>query len=134
MTVGGWVLFGVIAFVLVFWGLIIGDTLGEWKGAIAGVIIGILITICVLIGMHWYYNNTASGHRAFKTQESNFSNGLQRTVKVFDVNGNVIYEYEGKIDITYDESRILFDDENGKRHVIYYTTGTVLIEEEGADE
>lgn len=134
MTVGGWVLFGVIAFALVILGLMLGDALGERNGAIAGVIIGILIAIFILIGMHWYYNNTASGKRAFKTQESNFANGLQRTVKVFDVNGNVIYEYDGKIDITYDESRILFDDENGKRHVIYYTTGTVLIEEEGADE
>lgn len=54
-----------------------------------------------------------------------------RTVKVFDVNGNIIYQYDGKIDIEYDECRILFDDEEGKRHVIYYTTGTVLIEETG---
>ena len=134
MTVVGWMLWGVIAFMLVAVGLVLGHTIGEGKGAIAGGIIGILIAICVLFGMHWYYSNTASGKRKIKTQESNFANGLQRTVKVFDVNGNVIYEYEGKIDIEYDESRILFDDENGKRHVIYYTTGSVLIEEEGADE
>lgn len=129
MTVGGWILWGIIAFALVALGLGLGYTIVEGKGAILGGIIGILIAIFVLFGMHWYYNNTASGKRQIKTQESNFSNSLQRTVKVFDVNGNIIYEYDGKIDITYDESRILFDDENGKRHVIYYTTGTVLIEE-----
>ena len=137
MTVVGWMLWGVIAFALVVLGLALGYTTGEGKGAIAGGIIGILIAIFVLFGMHWYYNNTAKGQRALKTQESNFENGLQRTVTVFDINGNIIYQHEGKIDVEYDECRILFDDEDGKRHVIYYTTGTVLIEEtgeEGADE
>ena len=133
MTVGGWVLFGVIVFALVIFGLMLGYAIGDWKGAIAGFIVGILIAIFVLIGMRWYYNNTASGKRALKTQESNFKNGLQRTVKVFDVNGSIIYQYDGKIDIEYDECRILFDDEDGKRHVIYYTTGTVLIEETGEE-
>ena len=28
-----------------------------------------------------------------------------------------------------DENRILFDDEDGKRHVIYYPTGTIIIDE-----
>ena len=29
----------------------------------------------------------------------------------------------------YDDDRILFDDENGLRHIIYYPTGTVIIDE-----
>lgn len=134
MTIGGWILFGVCAFVLVCISALIGATLGDgetYKGAIVGAIIGVFLSVFLLIGMHWYFNNTAKWKRAFKTQESNFNNGLQRTVKVFDVNGNIIYQYNGKIDIEYDECRILFDDEDGKRHVIYYTTGTVLIEETG---
>lgn len=92
-------------------------------------IISVVLIAAIGIGMHWYYNNTASGKRAYKSQESNFGGGIERTVKIYDVNGELITEYEGKFDITYDDNRILFDDENGKRHVIYYPTGTVVIDE-----
>ncbi len=129
MTVGGWIIFMAIAVFVAGISILLGATIGEYKGAIVGAVVAVVLIILLLFGMRWYYNNTAKGQRAFKTQESNFKNGLQRTVKVFDVNGNIIYQYDGKIDIEYDECRILFDDENGKRHVIYYTTGTVLIEE-----
>ena len=43
--------------------------------------------------------------------------------------GDLIQEYEGKFDIEYNEHRIKFDDENGKRHLIYHDTGTVIIDE-----
>lgn len=89
-----------------------------------------LIIIGEIIGFQfWYYGNTASGNRALKTQESDFNNGIERVVTVYDIDGKVIQKYEGKFDVTYDSSRILFDDENGKRHVVYYTTGTVTIDE-----
>ena len=128
MTVSGWIIFALIAIVVAGICILLGAAMGD-KGAIGGSIAAFVLITLLLFGMRWYYNNTAKGQRAFKTQESNFGNGLQRTVKVFDVNGNIIYQYEGKIDVEYDECRILFDDEDGKRHVIYYTTGTVLIEE-----
>ena len=96
-------------------------------------ITSLLITIIIMsmiIGFEiWYFNNTASGNRALKTQESNFQNGISRIVRVYDIDGEIIEQYEGTFDITYDTSRILFDDENGKRHIIYYTTGTVIIDE-----
>ena len=57
--------------------------------------------------------------------------GIQRKVTVFDATGNVIKEYEGKFDVEYDDDRILFDDEKGLRHIIYYPTGTVIIDEVG---
>lgn len=129
MTVSGWITFMAIAVFVAAISILLGATIGEYKGAIVGAVVAVVLIILLLSGMRWYYNNTAQGQRAVKTQESNFKNGLQRTVKVFDVNGNIIYQYDGKIDIEYDECRILFDDEKGKRHVIYYTTGTVLIEE-----
>lgn len=89
-----------------------------------------LILISVIVGFQiWYYSNTADGNRALKTQESRLNNGIERTVIVYDVNGQVIQKYEGKFDVTYDDNRILFDDENGKRHTVYYSTGTVVIDE-----
>ena len=77
----------------------------------------------------WYYQGTEAGKRALKTQESNFNGGIKRRVTVYDVEGDMIAEYEGKFDIEYDDDRILFDDEQGLRHIIYYPTGNVIIDE-----
>ena len=77
----------------------------------------------------WYFNGTEAGKRALKTQESNFNGGIKRRVTVYDVEGDMIAEYEGKFDIEYDDDRILFDDEQGLRHIIYYPTGNVIIDE-----
>jgi len=41
----------------------------------------------------------------------------------------MIKTYDGKFDIDHDDNRIIFDDEQGKRHVIYYPTGTVVVDE-----
>lgn len=99
--------------------------------------LGIAVALCVTVavsaatfgGLHWYYTSTASGSRAVKTQHSELNNGVERVVTVYDVEGDVIQRYDGKFDVTYDDDRILFDDENGKRHVIYYSTGNVIIDE-----
>lgn len=131
MTVGGWLLF----IILVIFILIIfvggGFCLNEIFGAFCGLIISVLLSIGLFAGMSWYYNETASGNRALKSQESNFNMGINRKVTVYDMEGDVIQEYEGKFDIEYDNDRILFDDENGRRHIIYYPTGTVIIDEIG---
>jgi hypothetical protein len=97
--------------------------------SIASVVI-ILVTcvLCFFIG--WYQLNTESGKRALKDQQSNLSGGIMRTVQVYDVNGEIIKEYEGKFDVETDkETYILFDDEDGKRHIVYFTTGTIVIDE-----
>lgn len=130
MTVGGWIIFIVISLVIISVCALFG--LGDsTRGAIIGALVGAIISFFILMGMMWYFNNTASGARAFKTQESNFNMGIQRKVTVFDATGNVIKEYEGKFDVEYDDDRILFDDEKGLRHIIYYPTGTVIIDEVG---
>lgn len=132
MTVGGIVL---IIFISIFI-LSIGGAIAYYlieDGKIAGGIIVIIISIGLIVGTvllgNWYFKNTESGKRAIKTQESNFNKGIEREVKVYDVNGKLIKDYRGKFDVDYDSNRIIFDDENNKRHVIYYTTGTVIIDE-----
>jgi hypothetical protein len=73
---------------------------------------------------------TEACDRTCKDIGSNYNGGLYRTVKVYDINGNLIAEYEGKFDVETDnESYILWDDELGKRHIIYYTTFNVIIDE-----
>lgn len=129
MTVGGWIGFAIIAFLLLSIGVAVGLMLDDGKAMVASVVASAVLVVFVLIGMLFYYNNTASGKRAYKTQESNFNYGIERTVEVYDVTGNLLKTYEGKFDIDYDDNRIIFDDENGKRHVIYYPTGTVIVDE-----
>jgi hypothetical protein len=89
----------------------------------------IILALVLIIGIPiWWLFGTQAGRRSIKTLQSNVS-GIERTVSVYDINGNIIKEYTGIFDIEYDDNRILFDDENGKRHIIYYTTGTVIIDE-----
>ena len=96
---------------------------------VVGVILAILtIGGCALLG--WWNLNSASGRRAYKDQESNLNGGIERIVTVYDINGDIIETYKGKFDIETDrESYILFDDEQGLRHIIYYTTGTITVDE-----
>lgn len=129
MTVGGWIGFILIAGSLLFFGILIAYTAYKVSVKIASISIAIFFIICLFLGMLFYYNCTAAGKRAFKSQESNFNDGIERIVEVYDATGNLLKKYEGKFDIDYDDDRIIFDDENGKRHVIYYPTGTVIVDE-----
>ena len=74
--------------------------------------------------------NRASFNRWVKDTKSEWANGIERTVRVYDVNGQLIEEYEGKFDIEQDGDKIRFDDaKTGKRHIIYFKTGTVIVDE-----
>lgn len=131
MTIGGWVGY---FFIVAAIGAIMGCVayFAENKTvAITSLIIMVLVSIGVLCGMLWWYSNTESGKRAMKTQESNFEGGIRRNVKVYDAVGNMLQEFEGTFDVEFDadKRRVLFDDENGKRHLIYFNSGTVIVEE-----
>lgn len=95
------------------------------------IIASILVAAIVIGGICWWSFGTEAGKRAYKDQQSNIAGGLERIIQVFDVNGDLIKEYSGKFDIEADAGTnyILFDDEYGKRHMIFYTTGTVTIDE-----
>lgn len=126
MPIIGWVIYILISIVIV----IICAFIAIDSNMVSVLsVVAFCLCFILFLAMHWYFNNTATGRRAYKSQESNFNNGIDRVVRVYDVNGQLITEYEGKFDITYDNDRILFDDQNGKRHVIYYPTGTVTVDE-----
>lgn len=104
----------------------------ETGSGIAIIIIGVIIGIAMSAGS-FIYSQTESGKRAIKDQKSEFNGGIERILTVYDISGNIIEQYEGKFDVKMTQndqnSYIKFDDENGKRHLIYYTTGTVIIDE-----
>lgn len=99
------------------------------KARIISVIVGLIIVAVSWATGAWYYTGTEAGKRAIKTQQSNFGGGIERRITVYDVEGDVIAKYEGRFDIEYDDDRILFDDEEGLRHIIYYPTGNVIVDE-----
>lgn len=129
MTVGMWVLFGIVIVV----GLVIAAAV--WAGdSPMGAVITILITAIIAGGIcwggHWYYGSTADGIRAMKDQQSNFDNGLNREIIITAEDGREIFYYKGKCDIEHNDGYILFETENDKRMMIYYgITDTIIISE-----
>ena len=103
----------------------------EWTNAVKYVFLVVgLLMIAVVWGVGYFNcNYTAAGQRALKTQKSELGNGINREVIVYDMEGDVLERFSGKFDIEYEDERILFDDENGNRHVIYFKTGTVIVNE-----
>lgn len=91
--------------------------------------------ICVAFSglLIWFMYFTETGKRGQKSLESNTSGGLNRTVKVYDMQGELIAEYKGKFDVaesaTEGITKVKFDCD-GKRHIIYGSTGTIIIDEE----
>ena len=133
LTIRAWVIWIIIILFtlwiswLIFYGM--GYNTNKKKAAIKTIVITIIVAVISMIGFSWYYTYTAAGERARKTQDSNLKYGLNRRIEVYDATGNLIKTYEGKFDIEYDSDRIIFDDENRLRHIIYYPTGTVIIDE-----
>lgn len=89
-------------------------------------IIGVVALLVVCLVMC----SCESCARACKDWNSDVNGGLNRTVRVYDINGNLVAEYSGKFDIETDnETYILWDDEMGKRHIIYFSTFNIIIDE-----
>lgn len=133
MTIGGWILFFVLCgCITVITLIILYFAEAETRGLIIGIIVIVAACASLFAGMSWYYKNSESGKRAFKTQESDLHGGIRRHVSVYDAVGQLLQEWDGKFDVDYngDEQRVLFDDENGFRHIVYFKTGTVIVEEE----
>ena len=119
MTIGGWVVFAVIAICLIL-GAICGAVL--CKNITARIMVPILCalaTIGLLVGMLWYFGNTDSGQRAMVDQQSDLGNGLNRIVRVYTANGDIIAEFEGKIDIEGNDGGYVLFDYQGKRYTYY---------------
>lgn len=119
MTIVGWVVFAAIAGCLIL-GAICGAVLCENIAArIMVPILCALATIGLLVGMLWYFGNTASGQRAMVDQQSDLGNGLNRIVRVYTANGDIIAEFEGKIDIEGNDGGYVLFDYQGKRYTYY---------------
>ena len=121
-TFGNWVFF----IILIICAIMIALTVfGSAKNTKTGIITGIalaLLVVGIIIATGWYNTNAAEGIRAVKDFKSNINNGLEREIVITAEDGREIFRYEGKIDIdnNHADNYIKFDDENGKRYLIYY--------------
>ena len=118
MTIAGWVLFSVIVVIPFGIAFIISLDFSKSGKAFSFIIAG-FISLIALIGMLWYFNCTADGQRQMIDQRSNLSNGLDRVVTVYTADGNVIAQYEGKIDIEANDGGYIKFDFEGKRYMYY---------------
>lgn len=119
MTVGGWILFGIVSSLILCIGVAIFSELDKWwHGVIIGLIMAALIA-GLYFGMTWYFNNTASGSRALIDEQSNLSNGMERTITVYTADGNVIAQYSGRIDLAANSGGYVKFDFEGKRYIYY---------------
>ena len=130
ITIGGWIYIGIIASCVVV--VLVGVFLtAETKMVkMVATIVAVVVIVASVLTAGWYYTSTEAGKRAVKDQESNFQSGITRQVDVYDMEGDLIKTYKGKFDVEMSDTHILFDDENGKRHIVYFTTGTVILDEQ----
>ena len=77
----------------------------------------IVAVLCISIGIH-----SNSFKRTLRDVQSNYSDGITRTISITAEDGREIYYYHGTIDIELNEEgrKIKFEDENGKRQIIIY--------------
>lgn len=85
-------------------------------------ILGLLVITLVLLS-----SCTQKQQRGIKNIQSNFGGGLNRTVKVYALDGTLLKEYEGKLDIDEDRNGAIKFDLNGDRVMIY--NAITIIEE-----
>ena len=71
----------------------------------------------------------ASWNRLGKNISSNVNNGLPRRIRVYNVNGKVIFDQKGKFDIDYSDHDVQYIDQQNCKHNIYIGSGTVIVDE-----
>lgn len=117
MTIGGWVLFGIIALFVAAMAFLVYLVLDIDKLIII-VFAGVLI-FASYRGLNWYFTETASGQRAVVDQRSDFNNGLERTINILNADGDVIRTYTGIIDIEGNDGGYVLFDYDGNRYTYY---------------
>ena len=55
---------------------------------------------------------------------------IRETLTVYSADGNIIKQYVGRFDIKNDDNCIIFEDEKGRNHEIYYSSGIIICDEE----
>ena len=85
------------------------------------------IIVITILASTMLFAGCASLERSLKDIDSNLSGGLDRTLTVYNANGDVLKTYKGKIDLETTEGGIVKFDLDGKR-IMYYNCYVEVIE------
>ncbi len=66
----------------------------------------------------------------FSIKEKESDESTKQTITVYNTNGEIIKQYRSCLDVEGDQYSIIFEDEKGKEHEIYYSSGIVCVDEE----
>lgn len=88
------------------------------KGKIIKWAVIILISLGLIIAL-LYGLAPSSLKRQVKDVKSDWTGGLDRHLTVYTANGEVLAEYDGKIDLEANESGVVKFDYKGKRYMYY---------------
>lgn len=106
--------------ILLIMGIVYLDDYEKTKGVICIIVAFLVLVIsivCFKVG-----SQSNSFKRGLRDIQSNYSQGITRTISITAEDGREIYYYHGTIDIELngEERKIKFEDENGKRQIIIY--------------
>ena len=120
MTIGGWIIyFLILALIALFVWLLAFDGCCTSRTKTFTVVIAVTIALLLLIGMHWFFANTASGQRMLIDERSELGQGIERVVTVYTADGKILAQYEGKIDLEQNDGGYVKFDFDGKRYIYY---------------
>lgn len=119
MTICGWIIFFVVAVATGVIAVIVYGMCESTAGKMLTVLIAVAIVVLLLLGMRWYFGNTASGRRMLIDERSEFGQGLERVVTVYTAEGKILAQYEGKIDLEQNDGGYVKFDFDGKRYIYY---------------
>ena len=84
----------------------------------------LVVTLALIVLLA--FTGCASCERELKSCKSDVSGGLDRVVNVYNLNGELMATYEGKIDLATEDGSVQFE-YNGKR-IIWYNAIVEVIE------
>lgn len=121
-TFTNWFIFAILLTLGVLVTIGVGWAAESKKAAVISGIVCAFFLALIMFGIGWWNTNTAAGQRQIKDYQSNINNGIDREIVITAEDGREIFRYEGKIDIesNHEDNYIKFDDERGKRYIIYY--------------
>ena len=128
ITIGGWVLIGFIFIIGIIISVMIFLDMKTGTG-ILSIIITLIVTLGLMFFINWYNTNTASGARGYNTYKSEMSNGIERTIDIYNAEGELRYHFEGTVDID-DESQaytLFFDTQDGQRIIVHYGVQDLVV-------
>ena len=130
MTIAAWVGFGFVAVIILAVAIGVAIYAEDTAVTIISMLVGAGLIFGCYAGIHWYMTNSADGQRAYKSQQSRLSGGLERTVTVYSYDGDILGEWSGKFDVTENDQETFFDID-GRRVIIQ---GGIIINEENGNE